>query len=79
MGIHDFLGFINLAKEKEKKERIREQWLQLLPFMSMNLLKYMSLEEYEELCTGKNIDLRSTEEIIADIEETHRKAKEGGT
>lgn len=75
-----FLQFVLNAKEEERKEQVRKQWTSMLPLMSMQYLKYMPFEEYYEKCSGANIDLRSTEEILADIEETHRKAhmqKEG--
>ena len=75
-----FFQFVLNAKEEERKEQIRKQWTAMLPLMSIQYLKYMCFEEYYEKCTGINVDLRSTEEILADIEETHKKAhkqKEG--
>lgn len=80
MDIGDFLKFVLCAKEEERREQVRNQWTAMLPWMSMKYLKYMPFEEYYEKCSGANIDMRSTEEIIADIEETHRRAhmkKEG--
>lgn len=80
MDVGKFFRFILNAKEEERKEQVRKQWTSMLPLMSMQYLKYMPFEEYYEKCSGANIDLRSTEEILADIEETHRKAhmqKEG--
>jgi hypothetical protein len=80
MDVGRFTQFVLNAKEMERKEQIQRQWTAMLPLMSMQYLKYMSFEEYYNNCTGANVDLRSTEEIIADIEETHRKAhakKEG--
>lgn len=78
MDIGDFLKFVLCAKEEERREQVRKQWTAMLPWMSMKCLKYMPFEEYYEQCNGSNIDLRSTEEIIKDIEETHRRAKEVG-
>ena len=80
MEVSQFFEFVLKAKEEERKEQIRNQWTAMLPLMSIQYLKYMPFEEYYEKCLGTNIDLRSTEEIMADIEETHRKAhgqKEG--
>ncbi len=71
-----FFQFVLNAKEEERKEQVRKQWTAMLPLMSMQYLKYMPFEEYYEKCSGANIDMRSTEEILADIEETHRKAHE---
>jgi hypothetical protein len=75
-----FIEFVLKAKEEERKEQVKKQWTAMLPLMSIQYLKYMPFEEYYEKCTGTNVDLRSTEEILADIEETHKKAhkqKEG--
>lgn len=69
-----FIEFVLKAKEEERKEQVKKQWTAMLPLMSIQYLKYMPFEEYYEKCTGTNVDLRSTEEILADIEETHKKA-----
>ena len=76
MDVGKFISFVLNAKEQEHKEQVQRQWTAMLPLMSIQYLKYMPFEEYYEKCTGANIDLRSNEEIIADIEETHRKARE---
>lgn len=76
MDVGKFLKFVLKAKEEERREQIQRQWTAMLPLMSMQVLKYKSFEEYYQSCIGSNIDLRSVEEIIADIEETHRKAHE---
>lgn len=73
MDVGKFLKFVLKAQEEERREQIRKQWTAMLPLMSIKYLKYVPFEEYYEKCTGANIDLRSTEEIIADIEETHKK------
>lgn len=75
-----FIKFVLNALEMERKEQIRKQWTAMLPLMSIQYLQYMSFDDYYQRCTGANIDLRPTEEILADIEETHRRActqKEG--
>lgn len=74
MDVGKFLEFVLRAKEEECREQIKKQWTAMLPLMSIKYLKYIPLEEYYEKCTGANIDMRSAEEIITDIEETHRKA-----
>lgn len=73
-----FLSLINMAMDKDKEEKIHAEWVSLLPMMASGLLKYMSFGQYFDQVTGKNIDLRPTEDIIRDIEETHRKAHEKG-
>lgn len=76
MDVGRFIQLVLNAKETERKEQIQRQWTAMLPLMSIQYLEYMPFEEYYNNCTGANVDLRSTEEIIADIEETHRKAHE---
>lgn len=72
----DFLQFFQLALEKEAEKRFHSQWVTMLPFMSMKMLKYMSFEEYKAKVTGKNIDLRPDAEILAEVEEIERKFAE---
>lgn len=76
MDISDLSDFIKLAKEKEDAELIRSEWLSLLPSMFAGIVKYVSYEEYLDRRTGKNLDLRPAEEIIAEIMELH--GMEGG-
>lgn len=56
--------------------QIREQWLALFPLMAIKWLEYESYEAYKDRLTGKNIDLRSNEEIIAEIEALHNKKED---
>ena len=80
MDVGKFIRLILNALEMERKEQIQRQWTAMLPFMSLHFLQYMPFETYYERCTGANIDKRTNEEIITDIEETHRRAhmeKEG--
>lgn len=74
MEVYDFLIFLEKALKKEEEERIRLQWISMLPYMSMKSLEYISFEQYYEQCTGGNIDLRPAEEIMEDIREAHRRA-----
>lgn len=76
MNVGKFIRFVVCAMEEDRKEQIRRQWTEMLPYMSLQYLKYVPFEEYYLNCTGANIDMRPTEDIIADIEETHRKAHE---
>lgn len=76
MDADDFFDLVEIAIQKEKEEKIHRQWCSMLPFMSMKMLEYISFPEYIDKCSGKNIDMRPASEIIADIEETHQKAKQ---
>lgn len=64
--------FLN-AIEQSREEKIFEQWVAQLPFMSARILEYMSFEDYRDKITLKNIDTRSTAEIIAEITAIHSK------
>ena len=74
--VEEFCQLIMLAIEEKNKETKRQEWLALLPLMA-TAGKYKSCEEYYESVSGKNIDLRSTEEIIAEIDAAHERAKNG--
>lgn len=66
-----FADVLRIGKEKEQEERLHSQWVTMLPKMSTKELKYVSFNEYVDQCTGRNIDTRTSEEIIAELEELH--------
>lgn len=74
----DFCEIVMLAIEEKKRAEKREEWLALLPLMA-TAGKYKSFEEYYDLASGKGIDLRSAEDIMADIDAAHERAKKDGT
>lgn len=67
----EFIEFVNCAVKKEQEERIYFQWVSRLP--KFQDAKYCDFNYYYGLVSGQGIDTRSPEEIIKDIEETHRK------
>jgi hypothetical protein len=73
--VEGFCKIILKAIEGEDKENHRQEWLALLPTMITHG-KYVSFKEYYDKVTGKNIDMRPAEEIIAEIDRAHEKAKE---
>lgn len=74
----DFCEIVMLAIEEKKRAEKREEWLALLPLM-VTAGKYKSFEEYYDLASGKGIDLRPAEDIMADIDAAHERAKKDGT
>ena len=74
----DLLELINLVLEEEKREEKRQEWLHLLPLM-ITSEKYMAFNDYYDMATGKNIDMRPTEVILAEIDAAHEKVKKNGT
>ena len=69
--VEKFEELYKLALEKEREDRIRSQWVAMLPLMSIGYLKYMPFEDYYDQCTGRNVDTRPAEEIIAEIKGAH--------
>ena len=65
------------AIEKDYDDRLFEQWVIQLPIMSLQMVDYISFEDYKDKVTGKNIDLRSNEEIIAEIRALHSQNGDG--
>lgn len=57
--------------EKERDEWLHRQWCQLLPFMHMKYLSYLSFADYRDQITGRNIDRRDTDVIVNEIKELH--------
>ena len=75
MELEDALELINLALEDELRKEKRQEWLHLLPLM-ITADKYMDFESYYDKVTGRGIDLRSTEDIIAEIDAKHAAVRE---
>ena len=65
------------AREKERDERIFQQWVVQLPAMSMNGT-VMSFDEYHSRVTGANIDRRPTLEILKEMDELEKEFEKGG-
>ena len=75
--IVDFLSIHPFSDGNGRVSRLLS--LLLLYKEGYDIGKYISFENYVEQCTGKNIDLRPAEDIIAELEEMHGvKLTEGG-
>ena len=68
--IEKFCELIMLAIESEVKENKRKEWLAMMTPMFLTG-QYTPFQEYYESATGKNIDMRQTEVIIAEIDAAH--------
>ena len=66
--VTDMRPLLETAISQERDKRIREQWLQLLPLMQMNVIKYISEEEYRLKVSGGDIDQRPASEILAEVQ-----------
>lgn len=70
------LALILKAREKEREERIFQQWVAQLPWMDEK--HFVSFADYKDKLTGANIDRRSVAEIEADLADVERQLQGGG-
>ena len=70
------LELILKAAEKDRDERIFQQWVVQLPWMDKD--SAVSFADYKARVTGANIDRRSVAEIEADVDAAERELMEGG-
>lgn len=64
------------AIEARKRAELKAQWNALLPFMSMQWLKAIDFEDYYNRAAGSTLDMRSDEEILAEVEDVRRQIRE---
>lgn len=67
LDIDSALRIVDKAMEKEQEKRYFLQWCVQLPNMTKE--SYVSFESYVDKVTGRNIDKRSVEECLKEIEE----------
>lgn len=71
------LALIVKAMEKERDERLFQQWTAQLSVMAYSG-QYVSFADYKARVTGANIDRRSTAEIMQELDELEKQLQEGG-
>lgn len=74
MDFEDGFELILKAFEKREEEKAWQMWLTLYPNMTKE--KFMSFSEYYQKLR-QPISTRSTEEILAEVEEIRKALKEG--
>lgn len=62
---------IEKAREADQEDRIRAEWVALLPWMQSGHLKLIQFGAYLEQRTGRGVDTRPASEIIAELEALH--------
>lgn len=72
------LELIAKAMEKERDDRIFQQWVVQLPVMAFSG-KSVSFADYKDRVTGANIDRRSTAELMKELDEVEAELQKGGT
>lgn len=60
------------AIERERRREAREQWVAMLPLMVTKQAKFIDFEDYYDQTTGRNIDMRTDEEILAEVEQVRK-------
>ena len=75
LSVEQFCRLIIMALEEESREKIRQEWLSLLPMMVI-AQHYMTFDQYYDTVTGANVDMRPVDEIIAEIDRKHAEAEE---
>ena len=61
--------------QEEHREKIRRQWLALLPVM-VTTNTFIGFDEYYDDVTGAGIDMRPTDVILQDLEEVEAELEE---
>lgn len=64
------------AMEKNRDERIFQQWVAQLTWMDKD--SFVSFSDYRDKVTGANIDRRSVAEIEAELAEIEAQLQRGG-
>lgn len=76
MKFNEFIEFIVLAITNERKDKIREEYLALLPIL-IKSGHYMTFDKFYDESTGANIDWRPIDEIMKEVEEIQERFANG--
>ena len=71
------LALIDKAIEKDRDERLFQQWTAQLPVMALTG-EVVGFADYKNRVTGANIDRRPTADINRELDEVERELREGG-
>lgn len=77
MNFEEFVDFLVLAIKKDRQDKVREEYLVLLP-MLIKGGHYMTFDKFYDEATGANIDWRASEDILKEAEEIQERFKNGG-
>lgn len=69
------LQLISKAIEKDRDDRIFQQWVAQLPMMGMTGT-VVSFADYKDRVTGANIDRRPVAQIMVELDEVENRIKE---
>ena len=74
MSCNEFLAFIKLVLEKEKKDKAEKLYLVLVPKL-IEINKFMSFDQFYDEISGANLDLRPAEDILRESEEIEKRLR----
>lgn len=64
----ELIKILDYGMQLEKEENLFKMYCGMLP----KLMKYISFDEFKNVMTGANVDWRSADVIISEIEEAHK-------
>lgn len=76
MDFWEFIEFVSLAIELDKKDKVEKLYLTLLPRL-IEVDKFMTFDQFYDEVTGKNFDFRPAEEILRESEEIEKRLRNG--
>lgn len=76
MKLYEYIEFIVLAIKRDREEKVRGEYLALLPSL-ISSGHYMTFDKFFDEMTGANIDLRPSEEILKEAEEIQERFRNG--
>ena len=59
-------------REEERRDEAMQMWLVQFHFMVSGQMKYTSFTDIYDQISGRNIDLRSDSDILAEVEEIRK-------
>lgn len=71
------IALIDKAIEKDRDERLFQQWTAQLPIMALTG-EVEGFADYKNRVTGANIDRRTTAEILRELDDVEMELREGG-
>ena len=74
LSVEQFARLVILALDSELKEKKHQEWCAMIPLM-MVTKNYMSFEQYYDMISGKNVDMRPADVIMAEIDRKHAEAR----
>lgn len=76
MPTDEYISFIKLAVENEKKDKAERLYLALVPKL-IEANKFMTFDKFYEDLSGKNFDFRPAEDILSESAEIEKRLKNG--